>query len=78
MGGGGEAAHVGADLGDDDGGRERADPGDNGQPRGSVAERLEAVAQLGVDLGDGGVDGIGLAEVDPKQQALMVGGPSRA
>ena len=73
MGGGGEAAHVGADLGEDDGGRERAHAGDGGQPRGGLAERFEALAQLGVDLGDGGVDRIRLAEVDPEQQTLMVG-----
>ena len=34
---------------------------------------FEALAQLGVDLGDGGVDRIRLAEVDPEQQTLMVG-----
>ncbi len=73
MGGGGEAAHVGADLGDDHRGRKRADARDGSQPRGGVAEGLETVAQLGIDLGDRGVDRVGLTEMDPEQQALVVG-----
>ena len=73
MGGGGEAAHVGADLGDDDGGPERADPGDRLSRRGRVAEGLErspTSASISATAAS-------MASAWPrwirKQQALMVG-----
>ena len=76
MAGGGEARHVEADLGHDDAGRELADAGDGAQQRDGLAKGLEAVAHLRVDGGDGGVDGVDLAEMEAQQQALVGGHPA--
>src|SRR5215213_320269 len=49
--GGGEAAHVGADLGDDGPGGGVADAGDGAQQADRVTERVEPALHLRVDLG---------------------------
>ena len=58
VGGGGESGHVETDLGDDDGGRGRPDPGDLIEPGYRVSERGQMLPDLGVDGGDVGVDGV--------------------
>jgi len=50
-----------------------ADAGDRGQSEGRLAKGFEPIADLRVDLGNRRIDGIGLGEVDPQQQALVVG-----
>ncbi len=66
-----EPAHIDADPGGDDRRRERADPGNGGQPCGGAPKRIEALAQLRVKFGKCGVDCIDLTEMDSKQQALV-------
>ena len=68
-----KTGHVDADLGDDDGGRDIADPGDRGQAQGRLAKGFEPIAELRVNLGYRRIDGIGLGEMDTQQQALVVG-----
>ena len=50
----GEAAHVGADFGQDDLSGERADARDGREQRDRLTERVEVALHLGVDGGDGG------------------------
>ena len=53
-----ESAHVETDLGDDDGGRGRSDPGDLIEPGDRVTKRAQLLPDLGVDGDDVGVDGV--------------------
>src|SRR5215210_271329 len=69
--GGGEAAHVGADLGHDHLGTERADAGDGDQQPDRGAKGLEVRFHLSVDLGDRGLQGVDLAQVEPQQEAVV-------
>ena len=68
---GGEAAHVGADLGDDDARAQVADPRDGGQQPDRDAKGFDVVVHLLVDPGDGGVQGIDLLEMQAQQKAMM-------
>ncbi len=68
MAGGGETGHVDADFGDDHPSRDLADARDGAQARDGLAKGLEAVAHLRVDGGDGGVEGVGLGEMQAQQQ----------
>ena len=55
MAGGGEAAHVGADFGDDHLSRQVTDTRDGPQQTDRRAERGEITLHLRVDLGDRGI-----------------------
>ena len=57
-----EAAHVDADLGDDDLGAELADAGDRAQDCDRRAKGLDVGVDLLVNLGDGGIDGVDVLE----------------
>jgi len=70
---GGEPAHVGADLGDDDLGGQVTDAGDGAQQLDRLAERVQAAVHLRVDLGQGGVERVDLAQVQPQQEPVPVG-----
>ena len=58
------------DLGHDDRGREGADAWDGDEPLGGGTQGLETRPELLVEFGDGDIDRVDLAEMDPKQQAL--------
>jgi hypothetical protein len=73
MAGRGEAAHVGADLGDDDLPGEVTDARDGPQLMHRLAERVEIAVHLRVDLGDGGVERINLAQMQAQQEAMALG-----
>jgi hypothetical protein len=68
---GGEAAHVGADLGDDYPGGGAADPGDLIQPVDRSGERGDLGLDLGLQLGDVGA-GLVDARQHPGQQERVV------
>ena len=63
MAGGGKASHVGADLGDDDLRAQVTDARDGPQQADRCAERVAIAVHLRVDLGDGGIERIDLAQV---------------
>ena len=73
MPGGGEPAHVGADLGDDDRGGDRADPGDLLKPGHGVSERAQLGFDALVDLGDVSADRVNPGEHLGQQERVMVG-----
>jgi hypothetical protein len=68
---GGEAAHVGADLGDDHLRGDPADPGDLIQPVDRWGERGDLLVDLGLQLGDVGA-GLVDARQHPGQQERVV------
>ena len=72
MAGGGEAAHVGADLGDDGPGGEVADAGDGPQQADRVTERVEVALHFRVDLGQRRRERVILAEVQAEQKAMPI------
>ena len=76
MAGGGEPAHVGADLGDDDLGGQVTDARDGAQQADRLAERVEVAAHLHVDLGDGGRQRVELPQVQAQQEAVPHGDAS--
>ena len=61
MPGGRKAAHVGADLGDDDLSGQVTDAWDAPQQLDCLAKRAEIAVHLGIDLGDGDIERIDLA-----------------
>ncbi len=63
MGGSGKTAHLGADFGDDHLGAQITDPRDGPQQADGLAERVEIAVHLCVDLGNGGVQRLDLAQV---------------
>jgi hypothetical protein len=71
MSGGGEAAHVGADFRNDDLSGEVTDPGDGPQLADRLAERVEPAVHLRVDLANGGLERLNLAQVQTQQKAVM-------
>src|SRR3954462_5909952 len=71
--GGREAAHVDADLGDDDLRGQVTDAGDGAQQPDRLTERVEIAVHLLVDLGDGGLQGIDLTQVQAQQEAVALG-----
>ena len=68
---GGEPAHVGADLGDDDLGAELADAGDGAQLLDGVTKGGEAGLDLPVDSSDGGIERVDLLQMELEQEAMM-------
>ena len=73
MAGGGEAAHVGADLGDDHLRGQVTDARDAPQQPDRLAEKVENAAHLRVGLGNGGIQGLNLAQVQAQQEAMPFG-----
>ncbi len=67
MAGGREAAHVDADLGDDDLRGQVTEAGDGAQQPDRLTERVEIAVHLVVDLGDGGLQSIDLTQVQAQQ-----------
>ncbi len=63
MSGGGEAAHVEADLGEDDLRGELSNAWDGDEQADCIAERAEVAFHLGVDGGDGRGQRVDLAQV---------------
>lgn len=68
---GGEAGHVGADLGEDDAGGGRADPGDLIEAGDHVTESGHLRLDLGVEGGDVSLDRVDPGQ-HPRQQELVV------
>ena len=71
MPGGREAAHVDADLGDDDPAGQRADAWNCGQVLRGGAKGSEIGFDLLVDLSDRRVHGIDLLQMEAQQEAMM-------
>lgn len=65
---GGEAAHVDADLGEDDLGGEVTDAGDGDEKADGFAVRPEAAVHLGVD---GGGERVDLADLKAEGEAVV-------
>jgi len=59
----GETSHVGAGLGDNDLSGQVTDAWDGPRQADRLTERVEVTARLRVDLGDGGIERIDLAQV---------------
>ena len=74
MPGGGEAGHVGADLGQDDMGAGQADAGDLIKPRHQVRERGGLLGDPGIEGGDVGADRIHSGQHRGQQEGVMAGG----
>jgi hypothetical protein len=72
MAGGGEAAHVQADLGDDHPGGGAADPGDRIQPVGCRRERGDLLVDVGLQLGDVGAGLVDARQHPGQQERVMV------
>ena len=72
MRGGGEPGHVETDLGDDDRGRGRPDPGDLLETGDRVSERGQVLSDLGVDGGDVEVDGVDAGQHPGQQEPVVV------
>ena len=68
-----EARHVDADLGDDDGCGDLAQPGHGAQQRGGLSKRLEPEAHLLLDLRDGLVQRVDVVQVQLEHEAVMRG-----
>jgi hypothetical protein len=73
MSGGREAAHVLADLGQDDVGTQLADAGDRGQERNRGAKGLDIGVDLLIDLLDRRIKGVDLLEMQRQQKAVVPG-----
>ncbi len=76
MAGGGEPAHIDADLGNDDLSGQVTDARDGPQQADRLAERVEVAVHLRVDGGDGGIKRINLAQVQAQQEAVPHGNAS--
>jgi len=70
--GGGEAAHVGADLGYDDLSGQVTDARDGPQQADRLAERVEIAVHLRIDLGQGGAKRVELAQVQASREAVPI------
>ena len=68
----GKPGHVEANLGDDDRGRGRPDPGDLIEPGDRISERGQVLPDLGVDGGDVGVDGVNTGQHPGQQEPVMI------
>ena len=73
MAGGGEAGHVGADLGDDHLRGEVTDAGDGPQLPDGLAKGVETAVRLSVDFGDGGGERVHVAQMQAQQEAMPFG-----
>src|SRR3954466_7701776 len=71
--GGREAAHVDADLGDDDLRGQVTEAGDRAQQPDRLTKRVEIAVHLLVDLGNGDLQGIDLTQVQAQQEAVALG-----
>ena len=69
MAGGGEANDVGADFRDDDLSGEVTDAGDGPQLADRLAERVEIAVHLRIDLGDGRVECINVAQMQAQARS---------
>ena len=76
MPGGGEAAHVEADLREDDLGGELSDAGHGDEQSERLAERAELALHLRVDGGDGGGERVDLTEMQAEEEAVMRARPA--
>ena len=68
---GGEPAHVGADLRQDDLGAQLTDPWDSTQLFDSVAKASKAGIGLPVDLGNGSIERVHLLQMQSKQKTMV-------
>jgi hypothetical protein len=68
---GGEAAHVDADLGDDDLGGAPTHPGNGDQPPQLLTERADHPVHLEVEALDGGRELVDVVQVHPQHQRVM-------
>ena len=71
-----EAAHVDADLGDDDLRGQVTEAGDGAQQPDRLTERVKSAVHLLVDRGDGSLQGIDLTQVQAQQEAVALGDPA--
>ena len=71
-----EAAHIVADLGDDERGAEVTDARDRGQEGDRRAKGLDIGVDLPIDLRNRRVDGVDLLEVQSPQEAVVLGHPA--
>ena len=67
----GEPLHVGADLGQDDLGAQFADPRDRAQLLDRVTKAGERGIGLPVDVGDAGIKGVDLLQMQPEQETML-------
>ena len=70
MAGGWKAAHIGADLGNDNLRGQVTDARDGPQLADRVTERVKIAIHLGVDLGDGGVECIEVPQMQTQWEAV--------
>jgi hypothetical protein len=70
--GGGEPGHVGADLGDDDRGRGRSDPGDLVEPGDRVIERGQVLGDLCVQVREIRAGLIDMRQHSGQQEPVML------
>src|SRR5256886_17690514 len=68
---GGEPAHVGADLRQDDLGAQFTDPWDSTQLFDSLAKASEPGIGLPVDLGNGSIERVHLLQMQSKQKTMV-------
>lgn len=73
---GGEHGHVDADLGDDDLGGPLPHPGNGVEPVPLVGVGLHEDVDAGVEVGDGGLQGVEAAEEFGEQGGVVVGEPA--
>jgi hypothetical protein len=71
-----KAAHVDADLGDDDRCRQAANAGDGAEHFDGYTKGFDVAVDLLVDRGDGRVEGVDLVQVQLEQEAVMLGYPA--
>jgi hypothetical protein len=71
-----EASHVGADLGNDDLGGQVTDTRDGPQQADRVTEKVEITVHFRVDLEDGGIEHINVAQMQAQQEAMPLGDAS--
>ena len=71
-----EAAHVDANLGNDDLSAEITDAWMGAQQAHGLTERVEIAVHLRVDLEDGGIVRINLAQMQSRQKAVLAGDAS--
>jgi hypothetical protein len=71
-----KAAHIDANLGDDDLSAEITEAWMGAQQAHGLAERVEIAVHLLVDLDDGGFKRVDLAQVQPQQKAVLAGDAS--
>ena len=68
-----EAAHVDADLGDDDLSTQITQARMRAQQADHLAKRVEITVHLRVNLPNGGIERINLAQMQTQQEAMLAG-----